>query len=151
MLITLIGLTLLAAVFGLAMWKGDAAARLGVITYTVAWLVAIAAELYTQSVPFLLILSLDTLVATAFLILAIRYNSLWLGAAMMLQGMQLGMHAMYFTNAPEATFYGYDIFALVLNLISLLILVTIAGAVGGTLFRRARQRRAQAHLASLPA
>jgi hypothetical protein len=139
--ITLIGLALLAAVFALAMWKGDTAARLGAVVYAGAWIVAIAVELYTQTVPFAVILSLDTLVATAFLILAIRYNSLWLGAGMMLQGMQLGMHAMYFTSSPGVEVFGFDLFALVLNLISMFILITIAGAVGATMFRRARQRR----------
>ncbi len=141
MVITLIGLALLAAVFGFALWKGDVAARLGAAVYTVAWLVTIGVEIYTNSVPFAVILSLDTLVATVFLVLAIRYNSLWLGAAMMLQGIQLGMHAMYFTSAPDVSFYGYNVFALVLNLISLFILITIAGAVGATVFRRAQQRR----------
>jgi hypothetical protein len=150
-LITLIGLSLLAAVFALAMWKGDVAARLGAIVYAGAWLVAIGVELYTNTVPFAVILSLDTLVATAFLVLAIRYNSLWLGAGMMLQGVQLGMHAMYFTSAPDATFLGFNVFALVLNLISLFILITIAGAVGATMFRRLRHGRSGRAAHPLPA
>ena len=143
MVITLIGLALLAAVFALAMWKGDVAARLGAAAYAGAWLLTIGVELYTNSIPFALILSLDTFVATAFLVLAIRYNSLWLGAGMMLQGVQLGMHAMYFTSTPDTTFMGFNLFALVLNLISLVILITIAGAVGGTLYKRVRHRRLQ--------
>ena len=145
MWLTIFGLALLAGVFAFAWWKGDAAARLGTIVYAGAWIVAIAAEWITDdTLPIVPILALDTFVATGFLVLAIRYNNLWLGGAMMLQGIQLGMHAMYFTSAPNVEIYGYNLFSLVLNLISLMILITIAGAVGGTAYTRARQRRARA-------
>jgi hypothetical protein len=146
--LTIFGLALLAGVFTFAWWKGDAAARLGSIVYAGAWVVAIAAEWITNdTLPIVPMLALDTFVATGFLVLAIRYNNLWLGAGMMLQGIQLGMHAMYFTSAPNIQLYGFNLFSLVINLISLFILLTIAGAVGGSLYRRARQ--GQAHGAAL--
>jgi len=37
----------------------------------------------------------EGLLALGFLILAIRYASLWLGGAMILQGLQFGLHAFY--------------------------------------------------------
>ena len=44
----------------------------------------------------------------------------------MLQGIQLGMHAMYFTSEPDVELLGYNLFSLVVNLISFRLLT--AGA-----------------------
>ena len=144
MVVPLLGLTILGSVVGFAWFKGDMGERLGAIVYAGAWMIALGAEWYTgESLPVVPILILDTLIATAFLLLAIRYNNLWLGAAMMLQGIQLGMHAISFTSAPDIHVLGFNVFALTLNLISLFILVTIAGGVAATAKQRRRSRQSQ--------
>lgn len=43
-----------------------------------------------------LLLAMDGFVAVGFLLLALRYASVWLGAAMLLQGVQFSLHAYYF-------------------------------------------------------
>jgi heme/copper-type cytochrome/quinol oxidase subunit 4 len=45
-----------------------------------------------------LLLAMDGFVAGGFLLLALRYASVWLGGAMLLQGIQFSLHAYYFVT-----------------------------------------------------
>ena len=145
MWVTYVGLALLASVCALAWFKGGIAERLGCVIYGLAWVLTLLAEWKAgDDFPLVAMLSIDALAATGFLVLAIRYNNLWLGAAMMLQGVQLGLHAMALTSTADISVGGYNLFALMLNLISLLILVSIAGGVGATsMMRRKARKRSQ--------
>jgi hypothetical protein len=141
MWVTYLGLALLAAVCAFAWFQGTTADRLGCGIYCMAWIIALAFEFVAgDEFPLAAVLTMDALAATGFLILAIRYNNLWLGAAMMLQGVQLGLHAISYTST-DLRLFGYNLFALMLNLISLLILITIAGGVGASAVKRRRERR----------
>ena len=56
----------------------------------------------------------EGLLALGFLLLAIRYTSLWLGGAMILQGLQFSLHAFYLVMER-----GHDwLFAAVTNLVT---------------------------------
>ncbi|MDP1962217.1 MAG: hypothetical protein Q8K93_08455, partial [Reyranella sp.] len=75
----------------------------------------------------------EGLLAFGFLALAIRYASLWLGAAMILQGIQFSLHAFYLVMER-----GHDrLFAAVTNVVTMGIIIGIL--VGTTLaWRQAR-------------
>jgi hypothetical protein len=81
------------------------------------------------------LLVLDGLLGIGFLGLAIRYTSLWLGAAMLLQAAQFSLHAFYYVTAKA-----FDLlFAVVNNVVSWGILIAI---VAGTFASWAQTRRA---------
>ncbi|MCI3134411.1 hypothetical protein [Phenylobacterium aquaticum] len=72
------------------------------------------------------LLALDGLLGLIFLGLAIRFTSLWLGGAMLLQGVQFSLHAFYYVTGRE-----FDLlFKVVNNLVSWGVLaVILAGTV----------------------
>lgn len=75
----------------------------------------------------------EGLLALGFLVLAIRYASLWLGGAMILQGMQFSLHAFYIVMEKP-----HDrLFAIVSNLVTLGIVLCIL--VGTTVTWRRRK------------
>ena len=81
------------------------------------------------------LLVLDGLLGVGFLGLAIRYTSLWLGAAMLLQAAQFSLHAFYYVTTKT-----FDLlFAVVNNVVSWGILIAI---VAGTFASWAQTRRA---------
>lgn len=81
------------------------------------------------------LLVLDGLLGIGFLALAIRYTSLWLGAAMLLQAAQFSLHAFYYVTAKT-----FDLlFAVVNNVVSWGILIAI---VAGTFASWVQTRRA---------
>jgi len=75
----------------------------------------------------------EGLLALGFLILAIRYASLWLGGAMILQGIQFSLHAFYIVMERHHDW----LFAAVTNLVTFGIIICIV--LGTTLtWRRTR-------------
>jgi hypothetical protein len=77
----------------------------------------------------------EGLLALGFLALAIRYASLWLGGAMILQGIQFSLHAFYIVMERPHDW----LFAAVTNLVTLGIIACIL--VGTTItWRRAARR-----------
>lgn len=132
-IIPIIGWIALAAILGLAVWKGAAAERLGVLATMATAVEVLLIESFTPpSIQSFLLLGADALLAGAFLFLAIRYASIWLGIAMMLQAGQFGLHAIY-TAGELARDYHY---ALTNNLVTFGILLAILFAVLSTWRRR---------------
>lgn len=87
----------------------------------------------TMLAPGLLVI--DGLLGVGLLGLAIRYTSLWLGAAMLLQAAQFSLHAFYYVTAKS-----FDLlFAVVNNVVSWGILIAI---VAGTFASWMQTRRA---------
>jgi len=77
--------------------KGDRPVRLGVIFVLAAAIAAMAVHLLVpQEWQPILLLADDGLLAMGFLLLALRYASVWLGGAMLLQAVQFSLHAYYF-------------------------------------------------------
>ncbi|HEX8232874.1 MAG TPA: hypothetical protein VF559_05975 [Caulobacteraceae bacterium] len=137
-----VGLALLGATALFAWTKGGAAERGGTLVYAVAWLGVLIYELVTgDSFPVVPILMLDAGVALAFLALAIRYNSLWLGGAMILQGLGLGLHAAYLTDLDNPEIFLFYTYALGINLVSFGILVLLIVGTAITMVDLRRHRR----------
>jgi hypothetical protein len=127
------GATLL--VCALAWWRGDKAERYGSLIIVVAGL---AVFLSHSSLPApaasLSLLIVDAGMAAGFLLLAIRYASLWLGSAMLLQAGQFSLHAFYLVGGLEHDRF----YAVANNLITVGILVCILVGTGISWRRRSR-------------
>ena len=133
------------ALFGscaFAVWKGGPAERGGAALILCTWLGVTALQLvakqYVLAVPFLLS---DAILAAGLLILAVRYSSWWMGAAMLLQAIGLSFHAAYF-NADKAEIDKYTLYFYVMgkNLSSAAMLLVLIVGTLSTL--RARSRAA---------
>jgi hypothetical protein len=81
--------------FGL--WKGDRATRLAVSTYGLMELATMAVGPVAggDGSDESIMLGVDFACAVVFLLLAVRYANLWLGAAMLFQAAQFSLHAYY--------------------------------------------------------
>jgi hypothetical protein len=84
------------AVLAFALWKGDMATRIAAGAYAV---VEIATRFYHPRIGDVsgesILLAIDFFCAVTFLFMAVRYASLWLGAAMLFQAAQFSLHAYY--------------------------------------------------------
>jgi hypothetical protein len=121
-----------------AMLRGRPAERLGGALYLGSALLDVAASVVTgKEFPYVPILLLDAFVAVGFLVLAIRYNNLWLGAVMMLKGVQLALHAIHLTNEADMRIGPFNANALALDLVS----VSISSILIVATLSSLRQRR----------
>lgn len=138
---TQIGWIVTLAVLGLAWWKGERPERYGATLKVVTSLIALGIhDLLMQDSISGALLTADGVLAVGFLALAIRYSSLWIGAAMLLQAGQFSLHAWYLVSELERDRF----YAVTNNLITVGILACI---LVGTLIswrRRARAAAAQA-------
>ncbi|HZZ37435.1 MAG TPA: hypothetical protein VFE03_17055 [Caulobacteraceae bacterium] len=91
-----VGIAVLVGTFAFAWWKGDLAERIGGSINLAAGVFAFAIHpLLSKDVQPVALLVVDAALAMGFLFLAIRYTSLWLGVAMLLQAVQFSLHAYY--------------------------------------------------------
>src|SRR5580704_12084374 len=85
-----------AITVALALWKGDRAARTAAIAFVILDLATAVIRPKVGDVSSeTILLLLDFVCAVVFLLLAVRYASLWLGAAMIFQAAQFSLHAYY--------------------------------------------------------
>jgi hypothetical protein len=117
---------------GLALLKGGPAERAGAALIGVTWVAVLGASAAAQSyVPAIVFLASDAILALGLLILAIRYSSWWLGAAMLLQGLVLSLHAAHFAPVhAEESIQVLNLYILGKNLASMAVLLTV---LAGTL------------------
>lgn len=120
---------LLAAIVGvtvLAWVKGGWPERIGSAVNLAGALVFTLGQQFVGLNGFSLgLLVLDGVLGVSFLVLALRYTSLWLGAAMLLQAAQFSLHAFYYVTAKP-----FDrLFAIVNNVVSWGILICIVTGV----------------------
>lgn len=133
-------------VFSLALIKGGAAERLGAALMVSDWLftvglTALVGVLMGEGVPALpanLAVLIDFFFSVGLLGLALRFGKLWLGAALVLQGVMLAMHAM--ALSPEAP--GFVLYAGFLNVTTCLLLFSLL--LGTLAAWRRRAAKAQA-------
>ena len=90
----LLAASLSVTMFGL--WKGDAAVRYGALTHLAVEIATFIihpkfGDVGAESI----LLAVDFASSVVLLLLAVRYASLWLGGAMLLQSAQFGLHAYY--------------------------------------------------------
>jgi hypothetical protein len=84
------------ATFVFTVWKGGVAERAAAALVVAAALAAFAIHrLLPPEVHPIALLTGEFLLAAGFLVLAVRFTSLWLGAAMLLQAVQFSLHAWY--------------------------------------------------------
>ena len=79
-----------------AIWKGDTAVRVAGAAFLILGASAIlinphAGDVSSETIT----LALDFACAVIFLLLAVRYANLWIGAAMLFQAAQFSLHAYY--------------------------------------------------------
>jgi hypothetical protein len=92
--VALQGATVLTVAF--ALWKGDRATRIAAVTNAVLAGSTILTNPRVGDVSYETVsLALDFACAVIFLLLAVRYANLWLGAAMIFQAAQFSLHAYY--------------------------------------------------------
>lgn len=119
-------LLLAAACLGAWRWGGRAersVATLLLATFVIVVVtgLALGSELH-QGVY----LTLDGLLAVGLLFLALRHATLWLGVAVLLQGVQFSLHAYYLVQGKR-----YDnLYILVNNLVSMGVLICVLTGVG---------------------
>lgn len=150
---TLLGLAGLALTGAFAWWKGGRAERLGTLMLAVSWLGAdLMRGLSGQMVPIITLLVSDALTSAAFLYIAIRYSSLWLGAAMIFRAIGFALHAAQLSDTDAPRWHGWIIYLLINNILSYLVLLSLAGGTVATILDRRRQaRRRAAEAAARPA
>ena len=79
--------------------------------------------------PTVLLLMAESGAAIAFLVLALRFNSPWLGVCLLLKGLQLALDGIHLTDGADPVLYGFNLYAVGMNAISLLFLATFVGAI----------------------
>ena len=143
-----LGTVVLVATFAFALWKGDAAERLGGgINLSAGLLAMFLQHVLDPDIQPVALLVADAALAMGFLFLAIRFASLWLGVAMLLQAVQFSLHAYYLVGDLKHD----HLFAEVNNIDSLGILICIVGGTAVSWRRRVRKRRQEAEKAAAAA
>jgi len=135
----LLGLAACLIVLGLALARGGPAERWGAfIVLAGTGVYSLIVFLLPPSVQPLVSLLCDGLYGFAFLMLALRYASPWLGGAMLLQAIQFSLHAYYIIGErPHDRTYG-----LVNNLNSIGVLICILLGIMVTWRKQVRKARA---------
>jgi hypothetical protein len=130
---------LVVAVCSLAWWKGDVAERWGSTINLVGTVTAFFAHyVLARDALDVALLFADGFLAFGLLFLGVRYASLWIGAAMLLQAVQFLLHTYYFVLEIQ-----HDLgYAVVNNLVSLGILAAIFAGILRSLRRRLRSAAA---------
>lgn len=132
----LLGWTTALAVALLAWFRGGLPERYGALLFVGAGLAVFISHAWlSRSAEGLFLLTIDALLAGGFPALAIRYSSLWIGAAMLLQAGQFSLHAWYLVSELERDRF----YAVTNNVISIGILVCI---LFGTLISWRRRAKA---------
>jgi hypothetical protein len=95
--------TLTLIVCGFAVWKGGAPERWSAFLILAGTLLVLRHSLAPPGTEIWHLLVIEGVVAGGFLVLAMIYFSPWLGAMMLFQAIQFGLHASYMLNnkAPD--------------------------------------------------
>jgi hypothetical protein len=142
----------------LALWKGGPAERLGVLSYLC---ISGAHYLFKPADPFSLaysygFLAADLLIAAAFLVLALRYSSLWLAGAMIAQGLATAAHGFHLEDEQinqHLTWFRVSVWDIANNTFTSMVVWMLLGGTIVSWRNRIRKSRAArtAALAAVPA
>ena len=134
---------------GFALWKGGPAERIGGLMVGASWLGAdIAWALSGQPAPAILLFVSDGLISMGLLYIAIRYSSIWLGAAMLFRAVEFALHAIQMTDADIPRWHGMNLYLWANNSLNHLVLWTLAGGTIATMSKRRRLAREKAEAAA---
>jgi hypothetical protein len=133
----------IVAMTALAWVRGSAAVRYGATIYAVTAIVFMLVRLVSgEELPPAVELLVDALVGVSYLWLALRFNNPWLGAAMILKGAQLALHAAHLTALGDERAFGLNLYAASLNLIAVAVVAVFFWAI----FTTPRASRGLQHL-----
>ena len=132
--VPVLGFLVIVLTCAFAWWKGEASERYGaLLILTIDIISDIAIALSYPQAPQFLLFALDLALAVGLLLIALRYGSLWLGSAMLLQAIALCTHSLIFGDEGPAPAE----WMILNNVLSLLVLACIvAGTVGSWRTRR---------------
>ena len=143
-----LGIVALVGALAFALWKGDSAERVGGGINLAAGLFAMFLHpLLSPDVQPVAQLVVDAALAAGFLFLSIRFASLWLGVAMLLQAVQFSLHAYYMVGDLKHD----HLFAEINNVDSWGIIFCIIGGTAVSWRRRLAKRRKEAAKAAVSA
>ncbi|MDB5458226.1 MAG: hypothetical protein JWP92_3811 [Caulobacter sp.] len=138
MLIVYAGWLGLFGTLAFAIWKGDTAERLGAgLNFGLAIVGLLIHLLLPLSWRGIGLLAADFALATGFLLLAMRYASIWLGVAMLFEATQFALHG-YYLVADKRHDYTYG---LINNINTTAIQVAIVAGVVYAWRKRSRRRQ----------
>jgi hypothetical protein len=121
-LFLIVSLALIFSVCLFAIAKGGPAERSAGIVVAVSTIVVEVIHMTApRELQGVLLLATDGFIGGAFLLLALRHASLWLGGALLLQAMQFSLHAYYFVTGVRRG----NTYALINNLDSAGVLLCI--------------------------
>ena len=140
----------------LALWKGGPAERFGVLTYLCITIVHYAVKPQDEfslaySYGFL---AADMLIAAGFLILALRYSSLWLAGAMIAQGLATAAHGFHLEDEQinqHLTWMGVNVWDIANNVFTSFVVWMLLGGTIASWRKRRRLKRAARESAKLVA
>ena len=144
-----VGLILLILVCALVIAKGGTAERLGGAMVAITWGGNLAVQAITgQVIPQASIMVSDALLATGFLVLAIRYASVWLGAGMIFQAAAFALHSFQLNQELGSN----RLYMASVNVLSYCVLATVGGGafMSWRKRRKAARARAEAEAGGLP-
>jgi hypothetical protein len=131
----------IAGACGFAAFKGGPAERIGAAAFFLSNLTYLAFQLIAgEAAPIVQSLFMDFAVAFTFLLLAIRYNSLWLGVAMMVMGAQFSLHAAHLMDLGDPFLGRLNLYAFSLNMVDLAICGILVAAAMATVRKRRAAR-----------
>ena len=128
------------AVMLVALAKGGSPERLGAGAMLLDWLAELAADRFGDFHRMAIVptVFLDFILASALLVLALRYGRLWLGGAMILQSVMLALHSMVLSDdAP-----GYYVYATCMNVTTCLVFTCLLSGTVSSWRRRVMVREA---------
>ena len=143
----------LALVCAFAWIKGAKSERAGALVLSAAWILSDALRAWLSFVAphdlerlkAILSLSGDLMLAIGFLVIAIRYSSLWLGAVLLVQGAEMTLHSMFLGDEPGTLF----VYIVISNVFSAILLLMIVAGTCGAWRTRVRRRREQRERAAV--
>jgi hypothetical protein len=135
-----------AGACGFAVIKGGRPERIGATAFFLSNLVYLVFQVTTgRDFPVVQNLFMNFAMAFTFLVLAIRYNSPWLGAAMMLSGAEFSLHAAHLMDLGDPRLGRVNLYALAGNLVDLALCIILVGATLASMKqRRAHERSGSA-------
>jgi hypothetical protein len=135
-----VGWGVFAGACGFAVIKGGRPERIGAAAFFLSNLVYLVFQVTTgRDFPVVQNLFMNFAMAFTFLVLAIRYNNLWLGAAMMLSGAEFSLHAAHLMDLGDPHLGPVNLYALAGNLFDL----ALCGILVWATLSSMKQRRAQ--------
>ena len=140
----------------LALWKGGPAERFGVLTYlciTVVHYTVKPQDEFSLSYSYGF-LAADMFIAAGFLILALRYSSLWLAGAMIAQGLATAAHGFHLEDEQinqHLTWMGINVWDIANNVFTSFVVWMLLGGTIASWRKRRRTKRAVKESAKLVA